>query len=134
MVGIYLWCLGADAPLFDIDPVRFGKLGDDCFETGMFERADMSNGSVVTWLVQQHFDPTGEHHGDDDAEALVDRVAPEFDTFGSQVGHGGVEVVAHERDLMSGRVTRVDTHLGGWQGEDEPPVAAIDVIPTEDVG
>ena len=61
------------------------------------------------------------------------------ESLASELGDGGIEVVAHERDLVAdagvgGRTLgRVHPDLGRRQGEDEPALAVVDVLPTEDV-
>ena len=61
------------------------------------------------------------------------RLALELDALGPQVGDGGVDVVARQGQLVVGRLGGVDADLARREGEDEPPVAGVDVVPAEDV-
>ena len=61
------------------------------------------------------------------------RLALELDALGPQVGDGGLDVVAGQRQLVVGRLRRVDADLGRREGEDQPPLAGVDVVPSEDV-
>ena len=51
-----------------------------------------------------------------------------------KLGEGGVEVVAHEGELVGGRLGGVDGDLGRGEGEDQPAAAGVDVVPAEHVG
>ncbi len=60
------------------------------------------------------------------APALVGDVAGHLDAVAPQLGQRGVNVVAHQVQLMvAGPVGRVHGQLGGWQREDEPAGAGV---------
>ena len=60
------------------------------------------------------------------APALVGDVPGHLDALRAQLGQGGVDVVAHQVQLMTGgSLGRVDGQLGGRQGKDEPAAARV---------
>ena len=63
-------------------------------------------------------------------------VADELHALGRQLLDRRGDVVAHEGELVPARVRsagRVHAHLGGWQPEDQPTVACVDVPRSKDV-
>ena len=97
---------------------------------------------IAVWvprLVQHHLHPTGQVEHRDDAVALVLGLVPHLDALAAQLGDGGGDVIAHERQLVADAARvgrsfgRMHAQLRRRQGEDEPAVAGIDVLPAEDV-
>ena len=62
---------------------------------------------------------------------LVDG-AFENNLFTFEVCHRGVEVVAHQVEVVAGFVAGVEGDLGRGQGEDQPALAGVDGVETED--
>ena len=63
-------------------------------------------------------------------------VADELHALGRQLLDRRGDVVAHERELVPARVRsagREHAHLGGWQPEDQPTVACVDVPQSKNV-
>jgi hypothetical protein len=93
--------------------------------------------SRVPWLIQQDLHSTRQSAHDRDAPSLVDGFPFNFDPFCTERINGGVDVVAHQRDLMpdaafvSRTLSRMDGQLGRGKSEYEPAIARIYVLPSE---
>ena len=86
-------------------------------------------------LVQDHLDAAGQHHRRRDAPIVLLRLAADLDSLVSQLLDRRGQIVAEEVQLMM-RVAgfgRVRGDLRGRQGEDEPTVVSVDVLPAERV-
>src|SRR4051812_40053916 len=72
---------------------------------------------------------------DDPAPALVLDPRAELGALGRQLRDRGLDVVAHQAELVPGRpgIGRVDRHLARRQPEDQPAAAGVDVREAEDV-
>jgi hypothetical protein len=57
----------------------------------------------------------------------------ENDSFALEVGHRGLQVVAHEVELVAGFGVGVEGDLCRGQGEDQPAVTGVDRVEIEDV-
>jgi hypothetical protein len=57
----------------------------------------------------------------------------ENDSFGLEVRNRGLQVVAHQIELVVGFFGGVKGDLGRGQGEDQPAVTGVDGVETEDV-
>lgn len=74
-----------------------------------------------------------------DAEAFVLGLAPNLDPVVVQVLDGDADVVAHESQLMTDAAVegrsfgRVDPEFFWRKGNNEPPVAIINALPTENI-
>src|SRR6478609_2721268 len=67
--------------------------------------------------------------------ALLGHVVCELDSSGPEVTHRGVQVVAHEVQLVPGRtIGRVHGQLRGRELEDQPASAGVDMRLPEDLG
>ena len=76
-------------------------------------------------LVEADFGAAGQRDLGDGAPALFVRGGA-LDTFFCEGGHFGLQVVAHEVELVGGAAFGgVDCHFGWREGEDEPAVACV---------
>ena len=67
--------------------------------------------------------------------ALIGHAARHLDSFVPQFGEGGVDVVTHQVKLMAAlTVGRMNSKLGGGQGEDEPAAAGVGRRQVQHVG
>jgi hypothetical protein len=69
-----------------------------------------------------------------EAPALIGDVLRDLDSLGAQFGERGVDVVAHQVELVPAfPVGGMNRQLGGRQGEDEPASARVDRRKSEHV-
>jgi hypothetical protein len=93
----------------------------------------------VSRLVEHDLDAAGQSEHDGDAPAFVLGLALHLDAFRPQLTDRGPDVIARQGELVahSRLVGRpfggMHPELRGRQGEDEPAVAGVDVLPAEDV-
>ena len=88
-------------------------------------------------LVEAEFAATGHaQSGHETKTSLLDG-CEELDASGSQLGHRGLDVVAHEIQLVSSApalaACGMDAQLGRWEPEDQPPITCIDIGKPENV-
>jgi hypothetical protein len=89
-----------------------------------------SQGGFVFGLVEADFGAAGEAEFCDGAPAgFLD--GGKLDAFFGEGGDFGFQVVAHQVELVFWSVGRMDGDFGGWEGEDEPAVAGVDVMEAE---
>jgi transcriptional regulator with XRE-family HTH domain len=78
-------------------------------------------------LVQPKLAATGQSNRGDEPEAFVADRPGDVDSLRFQIGDGGVDVIAHEVELvLASFVGRMGRQLRGRQGEDQPAAAGID--------
>jgi hypothetical protein len=83
-------------------------------------------GGRVPRLVDGEFLAVGQPDRRDQPPSLVGNVAGYRHALGPQFGQGGVDVIAHQVQLVAASpVGRVNGELGRGQGEDEPAVPRI---------
>jgi hypothetical protein len=88
----------------------------------------------VSWFIQRHLCVAGELERRRASPALVRDLLGELDASGPQIFDGGVNVVAHEVQLvMRMLVGRMGCELGGRERENQPARSSIDRIETEGV-
>ena len=86
-------------------------------------------------LVELHVTGAGHQEVDRQPEAVVPDVPRELHALGPELGHRGLDVVAHQRDLvvLPPPAGGVDAQFAGTRPEDEPAAARVDVGPAQDV-
>src|ERR1700722_5560563 len=100
-------------------------------------------GRGVPRLVQTDLTRARHLQSDQASEALVFDARAEFDPLGREFGHGALDVVAHQVQLVmagrgaAGRVSRIprrmNTEFGRGQFEDEPAPVGVDIRKAEKV-
>ena len=79
-------------------------------------------------LVQAKFGAAGQRERGDETEAGVGDRAAEFYAALFEIGDGGIDVVTQEIEfVVASLLSRVHADFGGWEAEDEPAVACVDV-------
>ena len=92
------------------------------------------DGAGMAWLVHSDLAPAGQAKAGEPPPPLVGDVLGELDALCAKVSHGGLYVVAHEVQLVSGwTVGGVDGQLRGGQLEDQPPAAGVHMWLLQDV-
>ena len=85
-------------------------------------------------LVEPEFGAAGKRDGRCEAEACLGDWAPEFYAPLFEIAHRGFHIVTNQVELaMTSLLCRVDSQLGGRQGEDQPAVAGVDGGKFEDI-
>ena len=74
----------------------------------------------MTRLVEHDLHAAGQHHGHLDPESGGLRLTPELDALLPQIGDRGVDVVAHQRQLVPRGVAGMHADLGYRWGPVEP--------------
>ena len=97
-------------------------------------RSAPSRSDGVSGLVEQDVHATGQDHGRCDSPSLFLRLTPERDPLRLELGDGGRDVVALERELVARLVARVDGELGRRECEDQPPLPRVDSGPADRIG
>src|SRR5262249_20454812 len=78
----------------------------------------------VAWLVERKFGPARQPDRRPRPPARVRDRMGDLDSLCGQLCERGLDVVAHQVELVFGRsVGRMHTDLGGWQLEDQPAIA-----------
>src|SRR4051812_12006454 len=90
------------------------------------------NGGWMAGLVQAHLAPAGDLHPGHEPPALVADGPGELDALGREVGRRGLDVVAHQVELvMPGLLARMRGDLARRGGEDRPAAARVDLAQLE---
>jgi hypothetical protein len=89
----------------------------------------------VAGLVDGQFLAVGQADGGQDSPALVGGFPGDLDALAPQVGQRGLDVVAHQVELVTGGVPvgRVHGQLGRGHREDEPAAARVDRGQVQDI-
>ena len=89
----------------------------------------------MPWLVDGQFRAVRQTYCCQQAPALIRHILCYLDAFAPQVRERGVDVIAHQVELVPGRaVGGMDGELSGRQREDEPPAARVHGRQFEHVG
>src|SRR3954463_2418199 len=87
-------------------------------------------------LVQPESSPAGQGVGGDNPPGPLRHAAAELDALGFELAYGGLDVVAHEIELIAAAIRRrgVRCDLCRGESEDEPAAAGVDRSQAQDVG
>lgn len=88
----------------------------------------------MAWLVHSDLATAGQAEAGEPSPPLLGDVLGELDPLGAKVAHGGLYVVAHEVQLVSGwTVGGMHGQLRRGQLEDQPPAAGVHMWLLQDV-
>ena len=93
------------------------------------------DGARMAWLVHSDLATAGQAKAGEPPPPLLGDVLGELHALAAKISHGGLYVVAHEVQLVSGwTVGGMHGQFRGGQLEDQPPAAGVHVRLIQDVG